>query len=580
MVAKLFSLVSLMICPLQQGWTQADFRTDYFRAPLDIEMLLSGNFGELRSNHFHSGIDIKTRGVTGHRVFAAADGYVSRIKVEAAGYGNTLYITHPGGYTTVYAHLESFRSDISGYVRDRQYQAQQHAMNIFPGQQEWPVKKGDMIAFSGTSGYSFGPHLHFEIRDANYQVPMNALLFGFDIKDDKAPRILSLYTYPGNRSSIVNGSSDKTRLEIIQVNGTYRLAGGDTIVADGIAGFGIEAFDYLNGANNRCGIYRIRMLVDGELKYEWKMDRFPFSHARYLNSYIDYEEKIRNNKLVQKAFVDPNNKLELYRNVKNAGWIDFSEARNYPVKFILEDSYQNPSILEFSVAGGTSGSEDGDLAEDANEMHTTMKFAWPEKNEFSADGIILKIPEKALYRDLEFIYVKSEALSGAYSGLHSVHDPHTPIHLACELGIRPGGLPEELYSKALIGTVDEDGELGSAGGEWKDSMVWTQIREFGNYTVIIDTTPPRIKPLNPPDPNQAISGKSVRFRVTDEISGIKSYEGYIDNNWVLFEYDAKNDLVYYRFDPGRLTSGQNHELELYITDNKENIAYYYTEFYW
>ena len=166
-------------------------------APINIPMFLSGSFGELRSNHFHSGIDIKTQGVTGHRIFASADGYVSRIKVEAAGYGNTLYITHPAGYTTVYAHLDRFREDIADYVMELQYKQEKHALNIYPEKEKWKVEKGEFIALSGSSGYSFGPHLHFEIRNAANQAPMNVLLFGFDIADDVAPRVRSVYLYSG-----------------------------------------------------------------------------------------------------------------------------------------------------------------------------------------------------------------------------------------------------------------------------------------------------------------------------------------------------------------------------------------------
>lgn len=563
-------------CFSQLVRSQANFNTNYFRAPMDIEMYLSGNFGELRSNHFHSGIDIKTQGVIGKRVFSTAGGYISRIKIEAAGYGNTLYITHPGGYTTVYAHLDRFRKDIADYVRKKQYDNQQHAVNIFPGKDEWPVEKGEMVAFSGTSGYSFGPHLHFEIRDASNQVPMNALLFGLDIKDNISPTIFSLYLYPGNKTSFANQSHEKSRIEVKGENGRFRLASGDTIRANGSLGFGLEAFDYLNGARNRCGIYRIRMLVDGQLKYEWEMDRFPFSRVRYVNSYIDYEEKIRNSKLVQKAFIDPNNKLQLYQNVENAGILEFSEARLYKVRFILDDAHENSSELEFYVSGDNQGILTRD--NDTNDM--TTEFPWSADNEFSLDDVVLNIPVGALYKTLDFRYEIMDQQKGTFSPLYSFVDPYTPLQLACDLGIRAVGLPPELQEKALIGVMDEEGELGSAGGEWKDSMVWTQVREFGKYTIMVDTTVPKIHSVDLDGSGDEITRKTIRFKVSDEISGIKSYEGYIDNQWVLFEYDLKNDLVFYRIDPERLSSGKDHELELYIIDNKENIAYYYAEFYW
>ncbi len=563
---------------IQDANPQDGFRKDYFRAPMDIEMYLSGNFGELRSNHFHSGIDIKTQGVSGHRVFAVADGYISRIKVEAAGYGNTLYVTHPGGYTSVYAHLNRFREDVAGYVRERQYQLQQHAVNIFPGKEEWPVKKGELLAFSGSSGYSFGPHLHFEIRDAANQEPMNVLRFGFDIEDLVAPKIFSLYLYPERGNGIANGLVDKTRLEVTGNGGSYRLNDGDTIEANGRVGFGIEAFDYLDGAHNRCGIYRIRMLVDGELRYDWKIDRFPFSQARYVNSYIDYEEKMRNDRLVQKLFVDPNNPLKLYAYVEDRGWIDFSQPGYYRVEFILDDVYENRSTLEICIRGNSP--REIPQPETKPDPGYAASFSWSAPNEFRRDDIVLSIPERALYRDMDFHYSREPAGPGSCSPVHCMHDPSTPIHLPCEIRIRPAGLPDELQAYAYIGLLDEKGEISPAGGEWENGFVSTQIREFGKYMVLVDTLAPEMRSLDLDGSGGPINRRTLRFKVTDKGSGIKSYEGYIDNEWALFEYDMKNDLVFYRIDRERLVQGKNHELELYIIDNKENIAYYYAEFYW
>ncbi len=580
---KKLSVIFISCFSLIQGtWTQTSFPTDYFRAPIDIEIFLSGNFGELRSNHFHAGIDIKTQGIIGHKVYSCADGYISRIKVEAAGYGNTLYITHPGGYTTVYAHLNRFRKDISDFVRQKQYANQQHAINLFPGKEEFPVSKGDMVAFSGTSGYSFGPHLHFEIRDAANQEPLNAMKFGLEIKDIIPPRIFSLYLYPAKENSIANHSLKKTRIEVIGENGNYRLENPDTVSVNGKIGFGIEAFDYLNGARNRCGIYRIRVLVDSAMKYHWEMNRFPFSKARYVNSYIDYEERSRNNKVVQKIFIDPNNTLDLYKYVEDDGMLDFSEPRPYHVKFILEDAYENRSELEFIVQGGSPEQipENDQSPEKEEDNVRIMKFSWSEANELRKEDIIFSMPEGALYDNLNFRYHTLEQKAGAYSPVHCLHNPHTPVQLASELKIRPLGLPEELKDKALIVTLDDDNEISAAGGEWKDGFISTSIREFGDYFIITDTIAPEIRSMDLKASTDTLKSSSVRFKVSDKISGIKSYEGYIDNEWVLFEYDLKNDMVFYRFDPSRLQSGKHHELELYIIDNKENIAYYYAEFNW
>ena len=557
--------------------SQPTFRQDYFIAPINISMFLSGSFGELRSNHFHSGIDIKTQGVTGHRIFASAEGYVSRIKVEAAGYGNTLYITHPAGYTTVYAHLDRFRQDIADYVKELQYKQEKHALNVYPEKEKWKVEKGEFIALSGTSGYSFGPHLHFEIRNATNQAPMNVLLFGFDIEDDIAPRVMSLYMYPMDERSHVNGTGEKQRFHVEADSTGYRLKDMPELKTNGKVSFGIEAFDYLNGARNRCGVYSIKMLIDGELKYHWKMDEFKFSESRYINSYIDYEEKQRSSRLVQKTYQEPNNRLGLYQYVEDEGIFDFSEDREYQVRFILKDAYANSTELSFTVRGGQSYS----IPPSSPIDNFVRKFSGDTPNEFRKEDVILTIPKESLYDDLDFTYRKSEAIAGSWSPVHHIHHIHTPMHLSGELAIKADSLPENMRDKAYLGYMNgEDGHTESAGGEWEDGMVRSKIRSFGRYIVLVDTIAPELKPLNLVGSRDMSAKISFRFRVRDQQSGIKSYEGYIDNHWVLIEYDLKKDLLVYRFDRERLERGKNHELELYIIDNKDNIAYYYTDFYW
>lgn len=544
----------------------------YFRSPLDISLILSGNFAEIRTDHFHSGLDIKTQGVTGQKVLATADGYISRIKIESGGYGKTLYLAHPNGKTTVYAHLDRFRNDINDYVRSIQYTRNLHAVNIYPGKDEWPVKKGDLIAFSGNSGYSFGPHLHFEIRNSGNQNPENALLYGFNVRDTIAPRFFSLWTYsfiPDGRNNSING---RREIELTRTNGRFVLKQPDPLIIAGPVGFGIEAYDFMNTGNNKCGLYSIELMLDDERQFFMNMDDFSFNESRYVNSFIDYRERHTSDRNIQKLFLDPNNKLNMYEEVRNRGLIDINEPATHLVRIIIKDASMNSSELAFRIISKTP-ENDSPAAMD-------HPFLYDQVNAFDTDGVFIRLPVLTLYTDINFSYMKETITSPFLSDIHHICDPGIPVHSNYELAIRPAGIHDTLKPSALILSLDEEGEPSPLGGEWKEGYLHAQVNHFGTFAVGLDTLAPSIIPINISSGMNMSDQSSARFRVADDLSGIKSYDGYIDNKWALFEYDAKNDLIYYTFDKNRLSGETVHELELYIIDNKDNLSYYYTEFYW
>jgi murein DD-endopeptidase MepM/ murein hydrolase activator NlpD len=544
--------------------------------PLDFALSVSGNFGEIRTDHFHSGIDIRTQGVTGKKIYTAADGYISRIKIESGGYGKALYITHTNGLMTVYGHLDRFRPDIEKYVKNKQYEEKKHEINIFPSKNDFQVKEGEHIAYSGNSGFSFGPHLHFEVRNAASQNIRNVLLYDIGIKDRIPPRFLSVCLYPMRENSRVNNSEDKQIFPVSGENGKYKIPANNPLSVSGEIGFGIEAYDYVDSSSSRCGIYIIELYVDSSLVYSYLMDEFSFNESRYINSFIDYEEKQKSARNILKAFVEPNNKLSVYENVVNNGLVEFNDEKLHLITFIIKDTDFNTSKLDFTV---TSQYVNNSISsETKNDFIQYMP--WEKINIFERDDIRLLIPEGALYTELQFKYSRIDNDPEFYSMVHLVHDIYTPLHLQSQLSIRPDDIPESLQEKAILVRLDKEGKWQYAGGEWDDGFVTGMISGFGNYAVAIDTSPPVIKPLNFSGIPDMSGMNSIRFKVTDDISGIMSYEGYIDGDWALFEYEAKNDLVLYKFDPERISREQNHELELYVVDNKQNITFFYTEFYW
>src|SRR5690606_21178437 len=292
---------------------QNNYPQDYFGSPLEIPLILSGNFAELRSNHFHSGLDLKTQQRIGLKVLAAADGYVSRIKIQHYGYGKTLYVTHPNGYTTVYAHLSEYSSIIEAYVKKHQYEVESYEIEMFPATGELLVSKGELIAYSGNTGGSGGPHLHFEIRDKD-ELPMNPLLFGYDIKDTSKPVISSLYVYPLGEGSSVNNSLRRQKLKLTLLkNGDY---GAESVTALGDIGFAINTFDRQDLAANANGVYNIQTFINGSQNFEVDFRKFSFDETNRLNRFIDYEHFKTAKERIQKLFND-NNDLSILKSINN-----------------------------------------------------------------------------------------------------------------------------------------------------------------------------------------------------------------------------------------------------------------------
>jgi hypothetical protein len=540
--------------------------------PLEIPMSVSGTFGELRTNALHAGIDFRTQSKTGFNVYAIDNGYVSRVKIEPGGYGRAIYINHPNGLTSVYAHLEALGPQIDSYVKKEQYRLMQFQVDLFPAKDSIQIKKGDIIGLSGNSGASTGPHLHFEIREAKEQIPLNFIRkYNFAVNDSEPPVIKSLWVYPLGDSAHVNLNDTMPY--------TYNLKKPEEPVNPnaplnvwGKIGFGIDVYDAAKANTNKTGIYSIDLMLDGKLIFSQVMDKFPFDQVRYVNSLIDYKQFATDYTRVNRLFVQQNNKLSIYPVVVSNGIVTIKDTLIHKITIEVKDANLNKTTLTLFVKGTK------DIVH--KPLTTGYKQVFCKKEQVIEDkNVRISFSENSLYDDLKmYLYITPSNKGSYFSDLYQIHNKYTPIHQPVRLQITPKSLPDSLKSKALLVLI-ENNKIFWGGGGYKGKYVEANIRSFGQYAVTIDTIAPVIKPMNQAKKNNDYSKEeSIGFEITDNLSGIYTYQGFIDGSWALFEFDAKSNYLYYKFDPTRITFEKKHILDLYITDYKGNQKEYHSEF--
>lgn len=540
-----------------------EFPKDYFNKPLDIMLQLSGNFGELRSNHFHSGLDFKTQKKEGFNVFASAEGYISRIKISPYGYGKAIYINHPNGFTTVYGHLQSGSGDIEKFIKKEQYKSRSFELDIYLQPTDLPVKQDQIIGISGNTGGSDGPHLHFEIRDTKSEKIINPLFFGFDsdLPDTKPPFLSNLYVYPIGNYSVVNQSQVPIPLSLnLQDDGTY-LA--EKVIANGEIGFSVGANDFDNVSWNGNGIYKMESFLNGKSIYKYQFDSFSFDETRYVNALIDYQFYKKTRIRLQKLFrINPFD-LSIITTTEHNGIIKVDNNRMYSYRVEVSDFNGNKTTVLIPIQFGNQTLK---LEDEDRKQQFFVKSN--NDNIYEKENVTISFPAHTFYEDFYMDFnVKNNELF--------LHKDVVAAHKSFAITFT---LPNnKITEKTFIGLVDGK-KITHYNTKIKENTLTCYTKTLGHYKIITDVDKPKIKISHRITDKWITKQKQLVFTINDETSGIKSYDGYLNDKWILFEYDPKTKKLYHDLNDGFVVEGKN-TLKLYVNDNVGNSSIFETNFF-
>lgn len=549
-----FSLL-FFIGSVQSGYAQeTDTDKPSFIPPFDFPITFSGNFGEIRANHFHGGLDFKTGGTIGKPVRALADGYISRIRVTH-GSGYVLDVAYDNGYSTINRHLSAFVGDVARRVEDLQYEKESWEVEITPEPDEYPVKAGQIIALSGNTGYSFGPHLHLDMIETATDEYIDPLPFFMNkVKDKTAPRAEGIMLFPQSGKGVVEGK---------QTRRAFPAHPTKPITAWGLIGAGIRAYDYMDGVQNKYGVKTVILEVDGEEVFRSTIDRFAYEENRYINSWTHGQ--------YMKSFIEPGNRLRMLQASNgNRGLVEINEERPYRFVYTLSDALGNTSKVRFTVQGQKTT-----IAPVEHREKYALK--WDKVNYLQEPGLELVIPKGMLYDDVLLNY-SVRADSGDIAFTYQLNDTRIPMHNACDLRIGLRRRPVEDVTKYYVAGVTARGGKYRIGGKYEDGVMKVRIRDLGTYTVAVDTVPPVITPVN-----QAQWGRTgkIIFKAKDKETGINTYRGTIDGKYALFgKPNSISGNLVCELDPKYVEKGGKHVVEMTVTDGCGNRTTEQFEFVW
>lgn len=534
-----------------------EYRNSGFSKPMNLPFNLAGSFGEPRPDHFHSGIDIKTNGVEGEPVFAVYDGYISRIRVSPYGYGRAIYITHQNGFTTVYGHLSKFYGAIENYIHAKHYALKKSELDLTLDASVFPLKQNDTIAFSGNTGGSDAPHLHFEVRNTQTEHALNPLDFyprSFYI--DTIPPQLNRIKFYDITNSLYSCYKQHSYNLIKSENDSFFTTTYPIDISTELFGISIEGFDKQDTSTSKNGIYRIKTICNGTTLFQYTLNNIDLDKTRMCNLFVDYYEEInRGNGYYYSTLKLPRNKLSIYDSVLNYGLINLKEAIKYGIAIELFDYNLNITTIHLKF-----------IHTDSFMVRSFMfDSVYFRKNKISTKDFKMVFPIDAFYDNTNVIhFIKNENKNSFLSLLHEVNkELGIPLHKPAKIEFKSS--IKKNRNKIVIVRQNHKGKETALKTTFDKTKFYAETKELGTFYLKCDTAKPIVEISNP---KSQIPNSSIQVKITDNLSGIDIYNGYIDNRWVNFYYDAKNDVIEYKFD--EFCSKGEHLLKIIVTDKVGN----------
>ncbi|WP_372754576.1 M23 family metallopeptidase [Mariniflexile sp.] len=542
---------------------QNNYPQDYFGAPLDIPLILSGSFAELRPNHFHSGLDIKTQQREGLNVLASASGFVSRIKLAHFGYGKALYITHPNGYTTVYGHLQRFSPEIEAYIKKQQYEQESYEIELFPSAETLPVTKGSIVAYSGNTGGSGGPHLHFEIRD-KLERPMNPMLFGIDIKDTSKPIISTIYVFPLDEKSSINKSNSKQKLRLIPLkSGDYAT---ETIEAYGNIGFGIETTDRQDLAANSNGVFNIQTYLNGNKNFEVDFSLFSFDESNCINQYLDYEHYVTKRQRIQKLF-KLNNPLSILKPYLNDGVLTIQDSVSSIYKIRVSDFKNNESFVSINIKGKKTT-----VTNPVMPKTTPYYITASQSTNLKSGNVSVDFYPDTFFEDF---YIDFDVRNDTLTLHEDVIPTRKNFTINYDISSYRDVDKNKLYIARLVGSKKYPVYSST---KREGNILSTSTKTLGTYGLATDVVNPHISAVNFRDGQWLSNYRFLKLKISDTHSGISNYRATVNDKWILMEYDYKTQTLTHDFNDNIIPEGKNN-LKVIVTDNVGNSTTFESVFY-